>query len=52
MTGSTSAGPDANEDQLGEKFWLGPVICLDGAIRSMPAHRDSGSNAIQMNLFE
>ena len=30
----TNAGPEGSRDELKEKFWLGPMIRLGGAVRS------------------
>ena len=45
-TDGKSAGPEGSGDKLREKFWLGPVIRLDGAVGSTLMRRtgDRGSN--------
>ena len=30
---------EGDEDLLRHKFWLGPAICLGGAVGSMPLYR-------------
>ena len=42
---STSAGAGGSGDKLREKFLLGPVIRLGGAVRSTPARRGGATDS-------
>ena len=35
----TNSTLEGSVDQIEEKFWLGPVICLGGIVGSMPVRR-------------